>query len=305
MAITAKQVKELRESTSAGMLDCKNALVASDGDFDKSVDYLREKGLGKAAKKVDRLASEGLVSYILSDDYKKSTLIEVNSETDFVAKNEQFQNLVKNIANLIQKENVSSLEDLSSKSIDGVNFEEYINTAIAKIGEKIVVRRFVNTSCADGEMTNVYVHVNGKVGVMLKAKTSASSTDEKVCALLKNISMHAAAMSPRFLKPTDVPQEEIDKEEAFAKEELKKLNKPEKIWDKIIPGKIQKYKNENSLLGQDYVMDNKFQVGDFVVNFAKKENISLELTEYVRFELGEGLEKKSENFADEVAEQLK
>ena len=305
MAITAKQVKELRESTGAGMLDCKNALVASDGDFDKSVDYLREKGLGKAAKKIDRLASEGLVDSIVSDDYKKSTLLEVNSETDFVAKNAKFQGLVKSIATLIQKENLSSIEDLASQNIDGVNFEEYINTAIAKIGEKIVVRRFVNTSCDDGEITNTYVHVNGKVGVMLKAKTSASSTDEKVCALLKNISMHAAAMSPRFLRTTDIPQAEIDKEESFAKEELKKLNKPEKIWDKIIPGKISKYRNENSLLGQDYVMDNKFQVADFIINFAKKEDISLEITDYARFELGEGLEKKSENFADEVAEQLK
>jgi elongation factor Ts len=302
--VTAKQVKELRESTGAGMLDCKKALEANDCDFDKSVDFLREKGLGQAAKKIGRLASEGLVFSIISDDYKNSVLLEINSETDFVAKNNKFQDLVKSVASLIQKEKLTTIESLQTKSIDGMGFEEYINTAISKIGEKIVVRRFVNTICSnDDEITNTYVHVNGKVGVVLKAKTSNANT--KVYELLKNISMHAAAMSPRFLRTTDVPQEEIDKEISFAKIELTKLNKPEKIWDKIIPGKIAKYKNDNSLLGQDYVMDNKFQIGTFIENFNKKENISLEIIDYTRFELGEGLEKKSENFADEVAEQLK
>ena len=302
MVVTAKQVKELREATGAGMLDCKKALEASDGDFDKSVDFLRKKGLGKAAKKIDRLASEGLIFGIVSDDYLQSTLVEVNSETDFVAKNEKFQTLVKNVTNLIKKEKLSKVEDLKSHSVEGIPFEEYINTAIANIGEKIVLRRFVNIFCDNGEITNTYVHVNGKVGVTLKAKSS--SNDEKVYSLLKNIAMHAAAMAPRFLNTTDIPKEEIEKEESFAREELKKLNKPETIWNKIIPGKINKYRNENSLLGQDYVMDNKFTIGDFVNNFAKKENISLEITHYSRLELGEGLEKKSENFAYEV-EQLK
>ena len=305
MAISAKQVKELRESTGVGMLDCKNALEATDGNLEKALDYLRKKGLGKAAKKMDRLASEGLVFSLVSDDFKKCTLLEINAETDFVAKTDGFINLVKNVTALIQKENPKDIESLSSLKIDSVDFDEYLKLEIARIGEKIVVRRFVNIVCADGEVANAYTHVNGKVGVIVSAKSSCDASENKVDETLKNISMHAAAMAPKVLKGEDISEQELEKERNFGREELKKLNKPKQIWDKIIDGKIAKYKNENSLLGQDYVMNNQFKVGKFIEDFAKKANISLEIIKYSRYELGEGLEKKSENFADEVAEQLK
>ena len=304
MAISAKQVKELRESTGAGMLDCKKALEIANGDLDKAVDVLREKGLGKAAKKMDRLANEGTISLSVSDDYKTSTLLEVNTETDFVAKNEGFQTLVKDISNLIQKENPKDLEALKLLTLHGINFQEYLNSQIAKIGENIVVRRFVNIICEDKETTNGYLHVNGRVGVILKVDSSCNASENGVDELLKNISMHAAAMSPRFLKAEDIPQEELDKEEHFHKEELRKLNKPEKIWGKILEGKAIKYKDENTLFGQYYVMDNRSKILDFINAFAKKANIDLKITDYIRFELGEGLDKKSEDFADEVAKVL-
>ncbi len=305
MSVSAKAVKELRESTGVGMLDCKNALEATNGDLDKAIDYLREKGLGKAAKKMDRLASEGLVFSLVSDDFKKSTLVEINSETDFVAKTDGFIKLIKDVATLIQENNPKDVEALSSLKLDGDDFDEYLKLNIARIGEKIVIRRFVNIICGNDEVTNAYTHVNGKVGVVLKAKSSCDANEHKVDETLKNISMHAAAMAPRFLKGDDISEKELEKESNFAKEELKKLNKPQQIWDKIISGKIAKYKNDNTLLGQDYVMDNKFKVAKFIEDFAKKANISLKIIEYSRYELGEGLEKKSENFAEEVAEQLK
>jgi len=302
MAISAKQVKELRESTGAGMLDCKNALVEADGDFDNAVTVLRKKGLSKAAKKTDRIATEGTISILVSDDNKKSTLVEINSETDFVAKTDEFISLVSNVVNLIQKENPSNVNELNKLQIEGTTFNDYLGSKIGTIGENIVVRRFENIICGDGEITNGYCHVNGKVGVLLKAKSNQSN--DLTSDLLKNISMHGAAMSPRFLSPDDIPESEIEKERNFAKEELRKLNKPEGVWDKILMGKIAKYKNENSLLGQDYVMDNKNKVANFVKEFGKKENVEISISSYNRLELGEGLEKKEEDFAKEVAEQL-
>ncbi len=303
--ITASMVKELRELSGAGMMDCKKALVECGGDIDASIDFLRAKGLGKAAKKADRVASEGLISVVVSDDFKKITMSEINSETDFVAKNENFINMTKEATTHIQTSNVNSVEELLESSIDGVKFSEYISTQIAKIGENLVVRRFVTLSAGENGIVNGYCHSNGRVGVIVAAKCDSEKTCEGAKELLKNISMHAAAMKPKFLDESSIDPELIKREEEVAKEQLKEEGKPEKIWDKIIPGKIAKFKNENTLLGQKFVMDDKKSIKQVIDEKAKELNGSIELVEYIRFELGEGIEKKVDDFASEVAAQLK
>ncbi len=305
MAVTAKMVKELREITGAGMMDCKKVLVQTGGDIEKAVEELRKKGLGKASKKSDRLASEGLVNVEVSDDFKKATISEINSETDFVAKNEKFIQMTKDITLHIQQNGVAEQEELMATTIDGTPFEEYIKTQIATIGENLVVRRFATLKAGENGVVNGYAHSNGKVGVIIAAKCDSEKTCEGARELLKNISMHAAAMAPRYLSEKDIPAEDLAKEEEIAKAQLQKEGKPEKIWDKIIPGKLAKYKNDNTLLGQKFVMDDKKSIAQVVKEKAKELGGEIELVDYIRFELGEGLEKKSEDFASEVAEQLK
>ena len=305
MAVTAKMVKELREITGAGMMDCKKVLVQTGGDIEKAVEELRKKGLGKASKKSDRLASEGLVNVEISDDFKKATISEINSETDFVAKNEEFIQMTKDITLHIQQNGVTEQEELMATTIDGTPFEEYIKTQIATIGENLVVRRFATLKAGENGVVNGYAHSNGKVGVIIAAKCDSEKTCEGTRELLKNISMHAAAMAPRYLSEKDIPAEDLAKEEEIAKAQLQKEGKPEKIWDKIIPGKLAKYKNDNTLLGQKFVMDDKKSIAQVVKEKAKELGGEIELVDYIRFELGEGLEKKSEDFASEVAEQLK
>ncbi|NPA81037.1 MAG: translation elongation factor Ts [Epsilonproteobacteria bacterium] len=303
--VTAKMVKELRELTGAGMMDCKKVLVETGGDIDKAVEELRKKGLGKAAKKSDRLASEGLITITISDDYKKATISEINSETDFVAKNEKFQQMVKDVTSHIHENEIVTNEELIKTEIDGMPFEEYLKTQIATIGENLVVRRFATIKVGENGIVNGYVHSNGKVGVILAAKCDSEKTCEGIKDLLKNIAMHAAAMAPKYLNEAAIPAEDLAKEEEIAKAQLQKEGKPEKIWDKIIPGKLAKFKNENTLLGQKFVMDDKKSVGEVLKEKAKELGGEAEIIEYIRFELGEGLEKKSEDFASEVAAQLK
>jgi len=303
--ITAKMVKELRELTGAGMMDCKKVLVETGGDIEKAIEELRKKGLGKAAKKSDRLASEGLITLTISDDYKKATMSEINSETDFVAKNEQFKKMTQATTDLIHAEEIADVEELMKREIEGTVFEEYLKTQIATIGENIVVRRFVTIKAGENGIVNGYVHSNGKVGVIVAAKCDSEKTCEGAKELLKNIAMHAAAMAPKYLSEEDIPAEALAKEEEIAKAQLQKEGKPEKIWDKIIPGKLAKFKAENTLLGQKFVMDDKKSVEEVIKEKAKELGGEIKLVEYVRFELGEGLEKKSEDFAAEVASQLK
>jgi elongation factor Ts len=302
MAISASDVKELRTRSGAGMLDCKNALVETNGNIEEAINYLRKKGIGKASKKVDRLASEGLIAVVISDDKKTASMCEINSETDFVAKNDAFISLVNNITKHVIDNNFQNNDELNKSTIDGALFSEFVANKTATIGEKIVMRRFEKISANDEEILNGYIHSNGKIGVLLLAKYEGSDAD-KARELLKNISMHAAAMAPMCLDPKEVPSNFINKELDIAKEDLKKQNKPEAIWDKILGGKEAKLKQENSLLGQSYVMDNKLTIKKALEEFSI-ENGKLNLISYTRFELGEGLEKKVENFAQEVAEQL-
>lgn len=352
--ISAQMVKQLREMTGAGMMDCKKALGETDGDMDKAVDVLREKGLGQAAKKSNRLASEGLVEVIVSDDFTKATLIEVNSETDFVAKNEQFQDLVKDAALHVSDNDIQNVEQLLSSNIQNQNFEEYLKGKIATIGENLVVRRFATLKASENEVVNGYLHTNGRVGVLLKAKCDCANTANGIKDLLRNICMHAAAMKPTNISYKELDRAFIDKETVMLKadiekenEELRRLgkhekkiplygsalqindevlakakqdieaelkaqNKPEKIWDKIVPGQIARFIADNTqldqqftLLSQFYVMDDKKTIEQIINEEATKLGGSIELVEYVRYELGEGLEKKEEDFAAEVAAQMK
>ena len=353
MEISAQMVKELRESTGAGMMDCKKALVETDCDMDKAVDLLREKGLGKAAKKADRLASEGLVSVEVGADHKIATISEINSETDFVAKNQNFINLVKNTTLHIQTKGISSVEELNSSVINGVKFDEHLKSQIATIGENLVVRRFETIKAGANGVLNGYLHSNGRVGVIIAAACDSEQTAQNAQELIKNLCMHAAAMKPQVISYKELELDFIEKEflalkgefekeneefvrlgkplhkipqfgsrahltdEILAKEtealkdELRKQNKPEKIWDKILPGQIDRFIADNTqidqrltLLGQFYVMDDKKTVEQVVDEEAKKLGGKIEIVKYVRFEVGEGLEKKSEDFAAEVAAQI-
>ena len=343
---TPKLIKELREKSGAGMLDCKKALNECNGDLEEAVKYLREAGLSKAAKKSSNVAAEGLVSILVNEDNTKATMTEINSQTDFVAKNENFLALKDSITAHVQATGVSSTEELNKTEINGVNFEEYLNSNIATIGENIVARKMVTISTDNG-VVNGYVHL-GKVGVLLSA-TCAPEAKEKTVDLLKKVAMHAASMKPTVISYKDLDAEFIESEnkaiiadieklnielhrlgkpekripqfvsrcqltdEALAtaeeemKAELKAQGKPEKIWDKIIPGQIARFIEDNTqldgthaLLSQKYVMDDSKTVEQAI----KEVDESIEIVEYVRFELGDGIEKKEEDFAAEVAAQM-
>ncbi len=351
--ISAGMVKELRELTGAGMMDCKSALIETNGDMDAAISLLREKGLGKAAKKADRLASEGLISIEVSNDFTCATISEINSETDFVAKNDKFIDMTKSTTLHIQAKDVKTVDELLETNINGSNFSEYLKTQIATIGENLVVRRFATLKATNNGVTNGYVHSNGRVGVLLSAVCSDASMKPKVAELLRNIAMHAAAMKPTYLSYKELSKDFIEQEivalkaniekeneearrlgklekkiplfgskaqltdevlaEAKAKmeEDLRAAGKPEKIWDRIIPGQIERFIADNTqidqqftLLSQFYVMDDSKTIEQVINEKAKELNGTIELIEYVRFELGEGLEKKVDDFAAEVAAQL-
>ena len=342
---TPQLIKELREMTGAGMLDCKNALNETEGNLEKAVQVLREAGLGKAAKKAGNVAAEGLISVLVNADNTKAVILELNSQTDFVAKNENFVNLTKEITAHALANGIDTAEALASSSIAGQDFPTFLNEKIATIGENLVARKL---STVSSTVVNGYVHATGRVGVLLAA-TCDDSVKDKAAALLRNIAMHASAMKPtvisyKDLDPVFVESEnkairaEIETEneelvrlkkplknipdfvsrsqltdEAIAaakarfEEELKAQGKPEKIWANIIPGKIERYIIDNTqldgrfaLLSQAYVMDDKKTVEQAIAEV----HPSIQITEYIRFELGEGIEKKEEDFAAEVAKQM-
>ncbi len=285
-----KDIKKLREMTGAGMLDCKQALAASDGDMEKAIEWLRKKGLGADAKKADKVAAEGVIA--IKTEGNKAIMLEINSQTDFVAKNEKFQNFVKEVLEHAMANDFNSVEEILESTINGEPFKEYLAMQIATIGENIVVRRYAKV-VSQGSL-GTYVHANGKVGVIVAANKDGLENE------LKNIAMHAAAMRPSYINPDAVPQEVIEKEKEIAKEQLLKEGKPEHILDKILPGKIKKFMQDNTLSEQKFVMDDKISVGEYL----KSANKEAQLTDYVRFELGEGIEKKEEDFAAEVAKQM-
>ncbi|MCX7674553.1 MAG: translation elongation factor Ts [Bdellovibrionaceae bacterium] len=299
MAISASLVKELREKTNAGMMDCKKALEETGGNFEAAVEWLRKKGLASAAKKADRLASEGLV--FATNDGKSATLVEVNSETDFVAKNELFQTLIKNIAQTINQSNLTDEMDkaLSLKMSHGPTVEEAIKEGIAKIGENLVFRRFVHWTSQG--LLETYIHGDGKIGVLVELDTT--STQPTVKELAKDLCLHIAAMNPLSLSAADMPQEIINKEKEILKaKNLEQGKKPEMV-DKIVEGQIRKFLSESCLLEQAFVKNPDLKVQDHIQAVAKAAGTGITLKRFKRFELGEGLEKKVNNFAEEVAAQ--
>ncbi len=288
--ITASLVKELREKTGAGMLDCKKALEANNGDIDASIDWLREKGISKAAKKADRIAAEGVAAILTKGN--KAVILEVNSETDFVAKNEKFTDMVNELLEVLVDSDAKTVEDaLNLKTSEGT-VNDLITARTATIGEKLSLRRFEIVTKKDSEVFGDYIHMGGKIAVL----TVVDGVTKEVA---KDVSMHAAAMKPLYVKSEDVPTDVLDKEKEIMKEQLLNEGKPADRIEGILVGKVKKYYEEVCLENQIYVKaENKETVGKFL------EANGCKLLDLVRFEVGEGMEKRNENFAEEVMSQI-
>ncbi len=296
--ISASAVKELREVTGCGMMDCKKALTETNGDFDKAVDYLREKGLATAAKKAGRIASEGLVDILVEGNV--GAMVEINSETDFVAKNEEFQTFVKNVARQVIAVNPADVDALlESKFIDdeSMTIKDLLTEKIAKIGENMNLRRFARY---EGGVVG-YVHAAGRIGVMVKVEADLTNADAAVAA--KDCAMQIAAINPLYKDKDSVPAEDLEKEKniikAQIKEDPKNASKPDNIIEKMLIGKVNKFYEQNCLVEQAFVKDDSISVGKYL------ESKGVKLVDYVRFEKGEGLEKKVDDFAAEVASMTK
>ena len=308
MAITAAAVKELREMTGAGMMDCKKALTATDGDMDKAVEFLREKGLAAAAKKAGRIAAEGLVTAKV--DGKKAVMVEVNSETDFVAKNAEFQEYVSAVADQIMNSGAATVEALLAEpwALDPtLTVEQELSEKIARIGEKLSIRRFAKIA-ANGAVV-AYVHGGGRSGVLVEADTDKAE-DPQVLEALKNVAMQIAALRPQFTTRADVPGDFIEKETEILRAQImndpKEAAKPEKVIEGMIKGRIAKELKEFCLTEQIYVKaeDGKQTVGQYLEQVSKAAGAALTLKNFVRFETGEGIEKRLDDFAAEVAKQM-
>ena len=291
--VTASLVKELREKTGAGMMDCKKVLTETDGDLEKASELLRERGIAKAAKKSDRVAAEGIVAAYVAEDGKVGAVVEVNSETDFVAKNEEFKTFVEDVAEQVAKENPANVEELlaqtsikdSSKTV-----KEVLTDKIAKIGENMTIRRFERFE--SNGLVEKYIHGDGKIGVLVDIENGDAE-------LAKDICMQIAAAKPEFLDREAVPQERLDKEMEILKAQAMNEGKPEAIAEKIVQGRIGKFYSEICLVEQPFVKDPDMKVEDLL----KSKNA--EIVEFARIEKGEGIEKKEENFAEEVMKQIK
>ena len=301
-SFTAKDVKALREQTGCGMMDCKKALVEADGDMEKAVDFLREQGLAKQAKKASRIAAEGMAFAMTTEDHKKGVVIEVNAETDFVAKNADFQAFVNTCAQTVIDNNPADVEALLACNASGSDktVAELLQEKVLVIGENIQIRRFklMEGACV------AYVHAGGVIGVLVNFKTDLADKPEFV-TYGKDVAMQIAALNTPYLKESDVPAEVLEHEKEIMKAEVVNSGKPEAIADKIVMGKIGKFYKENCLLDQAFVKENKISVQQYTNNTAKELGGSIEITEFVRFEKGEGIEKREDDFAAEVAAMTK
>ncbi len=343
-----KDIKKLREMTDAGMMDCKKALAASDGDMDKAVEWLRDQGIGAAAKKAGKTAAEGAIG--VKVDGHKAVIVEINSQTDFVAQNDKFKALMNTVVDHAFASDLADAEAINASEIDGQSFSEFLSLQVATIGEKLVVRRSALISGDDTTAVSGYVHSNAQNGVIIAAKCDDAATAEKMTPILREIAMHAAAMAPQSLTYKDFDLAYVEAEtkgriEAIKKEneelerlgktlkhvpqyvsraqltdaviaaaeeelkaELKAEGKPEKIWDRILPGKLDRFISDNTtldqeqcLLDQKFVMDDSKTVGEY---FAEKAAGKAEITTFTRLEVGEGIEVEEEDFAAEVAKQM-
>ncbi|MBQ7233211.1 MAG: elongation factor Ts [Bacillales bacterium] len=291
MAVTAQMVKELRERTGAGMMDCKKALTHTDGDMEKAIDYLRENGIAKAAKKADRVAAEGL-TYILSND-QAAVILEVNSETDFVAKNDHFKTLIQNLAKHILTEKPNTVEAAAKQKMEsGETVAEYINNAISTIGEKISLRRFTLVEKSANETFGTYLHMGGRIGVL----TVLEGGTEEVA---KDVAMHIAAVNPKYVSRDQVQADEIEREREVLTQQALNEGKPENIVEKMVTGRINKFYEEICLIEQAFVKNPDEKVGQVV----SKAGATVKM--FVRYEVGEGIEKRQDNFAEEVMNQVR
>ena len=293
---TAKDVMALREMSGAGMMDCKKALTACEGDMDKAMDYLREKSLAASAKKAARIAAEGIVSSYVTDDHKVGAIVEVNCETDFVAKTDDFKALVNSVAKLVVEKNPADVDELMALDCGDGTVAEMVNSAVAKIGEKITIRRFARM---EGQLVDTYIHLGGKIGVIVAAKTADA---EKARPAVHDVAMHIAAAKPGVLHRDEVDPADLDKEREILRAQA--LNdpkpKPANIIEKMVEGRIAKYYKEVCLLEQPFVKN-----PDQSIEQMLKEHGDVELAAFVRFEMGEGLQKRQDNFAEEVMGQMK
>ena len=289
--ITAQLVKDLREKTGAGMMDCKKVLTETDGDMEKAIELLRERGIAKAAKKSSRVAAEGLVDAYVSEDGKVGAIVEVNSETDFVAKNAEFQEFVKEVAKIVAEKNPADVDSLLEETYEseGKSVKDVLTDKIAKIGENMTVRRFVRYE-TDG-FVETYIHGNGKIAVIVDMAKGDHTAAKDVC-------MQIAAARPEYLNEAEVPQERLDKEMEILKAQAMNEGKPEAIAEKIVQGRIGKFYSEICLLNQEFVKNPDIKVSEML------KQTDSEVKKFARFEKGEGIEKKEENFAEEVMKQL-
>ena len=308
MAVTAQLVKELREMTGAGMMDCKKALVETDGDIDKAVEVLREKGLGKAAKKADRVAAQGLVATKVAESGDKAAIIEVNAETDFVAKNEDFVGFVQKLNELVLEGSFASVDEFEASKFNGdTTVKEELTEKIATIGENMNIRRFESLGAADCVYAS-YVHGNGKIAVLVEMKTDAAASE--VMELGKDVAMQVASMNPAYNTREDVDADYIAREkeiilkQALNENEQAAKPKPEEIVTKIAEGRLNKQLKEVCLQEQACVKDSSMTVAEYINSKAKEIGKDVKVTKTVRYEVGEGIEVKEEDFAEEVAKQM-
>ena len=306
MAFTSKDVMALREKTGVGMMDCKKALQESDGDMEKAIDYLREKGLAKQAKKASRVAAEGMAYATVNYDKKVGVVVEINSETDFAAKSDNFINFVKEVAEVIINENPADVEALLACSANGQTVADLLRDKVMVIGENLSIRRFVRY---EGDCV-AYVHGGGRIGVLVKFEAdAAASGSEALIECGKDVAMQIAALNAPYLNEASVPADVVEHEKevqlALIKNDPKNANKPEAVLEKMITGKMRKYFEENCLVNQAFVKDGNLTVGQYVEQQAKVAGGAMELVSFVRFEKGEGIQKREDDFASEVAAMVK
>ena len=287
--VTAELVKELRDITGAGMMDCKKALTETNGNIEEAVDWLREKGISKAEKKQSRIAAEGLANIFVKDN--KAVILEVNSETDFVSKNDEFKKMVEAIGNAILESDVTTVEDALNLSVEGSTVNDYIVAKTAKIGEKLSFRRFEVVNKNDDEVFGSYLHMGGKIATLTVVKGSSEE-------VAKDIAMQAAAMKPKYVFETDVPESDIENEKKVLKEQAMNEGKSADIAEKMVEGRMKKFYKEQCLIDQVFIKDDSIDVSKYL------SNNDAELISMTRYEVGEGMEHREENFAEEVMKQV-
>ena len=306
--ITSQMVKELREMTQAGMMDCKKALVEADGNMEKAVEWLREKGLAAAAKKASRIAAEGVVASYITDDAKVGVVVEVNCGTDFVAKTDNFINFSKNVAKHIAYANPADIDALmAQKFVDDETktITDLVSDATVSIGEKISIRRFARYAIENGAVES-YIHMGGKIGVLLKVENDNADTlnNETFKTFYHDVALQIAAAKPSFVRKEEVPSENLAKEREILRAQALNEGKPEKIVDKMVDGRIQKYYKEVCLIEQPFVKDGDKSIAQLTAEVAKEIGANINIVSFERFERGEGIEKRKDNFAEEIAAQM-